>query len=372
MREVCVAAGIPSPRFAHIKTYADLAPAAAHVGFPAILKPVGAVSSMSAYCVEDEEALHRCYRQTMQGTKGALKTKGVHSDDLKEWIWANNCDMMLEEYLDGEEFDVDCLLSEGELVYASVVYNLPQPYCMETGEQAPAPQSEQQQAEMVAFTAECLHALGFTTGAFHVEVKYTSAGSRLLEINARIGGAAHYRTHKCVWGVDLVVQYLMSCLGLPLRPHKATPPHAYVAVNYVPCPVSGVLTHAQFLDEIACDPRVVHCKANFKAGQRVTGPDSGVPDMLGEVIVAGDSVEAASRALDELMARVVLPIAPATAKQSAQANAFFLSVVMAGHDNLLVQAEPLNGDAEVTLDTQEVMSLSVNLRHSAYLPLITQ
>ncbi|MFN8491618.1 MAG: ATP-grasp domain-containing protein [Caldilineaceae bacterium] len=307
-REACVAAGIPSPRFARIKTCADLDQAAAQVGFPAVLKPAAAVSSTAAYRVDDEQALHRRYAQTIQESREGLKTKAVQSDDLKELIWANNYDMILEAYLDGEEFDVDCLLCEGELVYACVIYNLPQLYCMEVGTRTPAPFPGAQQAELVALTARCLKALGFITGAFHVEVKYTSAGPRLIEINARLGGGQNYQINKLVWGVDLVEQYLMTCLGLPIRPVKAAQPLVCIAECDVPCPASGVLAHADFLDEIARDPRVVFCKASVKAGQQVTGPNDGVPDWLGEVLVAGDTIEAASRALDELMAQVVLPI----------------------------------------------------------------
>lgn len=307
-RERCLAAGIPSPRFARIKSCSDVAQAAHQVGFPAVLKPASAVSSTAAYRVADEEALHQRYRQTMHDITGRVKCTGVHSDDLQELIWADNLEMTLEEYLDGEEFDVDCLLSEGELVYAGIVYNLPQAYCMEVGTRTPAPFPAAQQAELVALTARCLDAVGFTTGAFHVEVKYTSGGPRLIEINARLGGGQNYRINKLVWGVDLVEQYLMTCLGLPIRPAKAAQPLLCVAECDVPCPASGTLLRADFLDEIARDPRVLYCKAGVQPGQRVIGPLDGVPDWLGEVLVAGPTIEAASQSLDELMKQVVLPI----------------------------------------------------------------
>lgn len=307
-RERCLAAGIPSPRFARIQSCADVAQAARQVGFPAVLKPVSAVSSTAAYRVADEETLHRRYRQTMNESTGREKHTDVHSDDLPELIWANNLEMTLEEYLDGEEFDVDCLLSEGELVYAGIVYNLPQAYCMEVGTRTPAPFPAAQQAELVALTAQCLDAVGFTTGAFHVEVKYTSGGPRLIEINARLGGGQNYRINKLVWGVDLVEQYLMTCLGLPIRPAKAAQPLLCVAECDVPCPASGTLLQADFLDEIARDPHVLYCKASVQPGQRVIGPLDGVPDWLGEVLVAGPTIEAASQTLEELMTQVVLPI----------------------------------------------------------------
>lgn len=54
-REVCVEAGIPSPRFFRIKSEEDLEPAAASVGFPAVLKPVSGASSISTYLIHSKE-----------------------------------------------------------------------------------------------------------------------------------------------------------------------------------------------------------------------------------------------------------------------------------------------------------------------------
>lgn len=44
--------------------------------------------------------------------------------------------------------------------------------------------------------------------------------------------------------------------------------------------------------------------------QSVTGPDTGVPDWLGEITVCGDTVEAANQAMDEILRQIELPIEP--------------------------------------------------------------
>ena len=41
-------------------------------------------------------------------------------------------------------------------------------------------------------------------GVFHVELKYTSRGPRLIEINCRMGGGPVRNTNLLVWGVDMV------------------------------------------------------------------------------------------------------------------------------------------------------------------------
>ena len=310
-REVCEEGGIPSPRYFRIKSAADLAAAAAHVGFPAVLKPISGANSADAYLIDDKHMLWQRYDQTMAEVEGHLKTGGVHSDDVLTQIWANGLDMTLEEFLDGEEFDVDCLMSEGQVVYAAVTRDLPQPYLREVGSQIPPAFPLDKQAELMTFTGTVLQALDFTDGAFHVEVKYTSGGPRLIEVNARIGGGPMYQLNRRVWGVDLVEQYFMTCLGLPIRPCKAPQPLTCLLTSDLPCPYSGTITHTAFLRPIERHPQVIHCHTYVEAGQTVIGPDQGVPDTLGEIMVFGPTVEAASQTMAELLGQIELPIAPA-------------------------------------------------------------
>jgi carnosine synthase len=309
-RQACLRAGVPTPRFARITGPADLAAAAAHVGFPAILKPVAGAASASACRVEDEQALRRRYGGIMAALDGRLKASGIHSDDERELVWATGREMVLEEYLDGEEFDVDCLLSEGALVYAGVTHDWPQPHCKEVGAEIPPLLPAARQRELVALAERVLGVLGFADGVFHVEVKDTRAGPRLIEVNARMGGGPRHRMNKLVWGVDLIEQYLMTVLGLPIRPRQAAQPLVSLAHFFFPAPHSGRVARADFLAPIGCDPRVVHCQGFIDAGQQVAGPEGGPPDWLGDLLVRGESPEAAIRTLEELRGRVDVPIVP--------------------------------------------------------------
>ena len=309
-REVCLEAGIPSPRFFRIKSIDELEAAAAHVGFPAVLKPISGCSSIATYLVDNESTLRQRYVQTVAEAEGHLKTSNVHSDDDPELIWAKGFDMTLEEFLDGEEFDVDMLLSEGEAVYAGVIRDLPQPYMKEVGSQMPPDFPLDKQTELIEFTELVLHALEFTDGAFHVELKYTADGPRLIEVNARIGGGPIFYFHRHVWDVDLVEQYLLTRLGVPIRPPKAPQPMTCLLTSDLPSPRTGIVTQSGFLQPFANHPQIVHIHEKVRTGQKVTGPDTGVPDWLGEIMVYGSTVEAASQAMDEILSRIEFPIDP--------------------------------------------------------------
>lgn len=306
-REICIEAGIPSPRFFRIRAAEELAAAAAHVGFPAVLKPVSGASSVATYRVDGDDELAHRYHQTVDTLKGHLKAADVHSNDEEELIWAKGFDMTLEQFLDGEEFDVDYLLSRGQVAYAGIGRDLPQPYMREVGSRLPPDFPEDKQAELIALGAEVLAVLGFTEGSFHVELKYTSAGPRLIEVNARIGGAYIAKLHRWVWGVDLIGQYLLTRLGRPIAPGKAPRPLTHIATSDLSCPHSGVILRADFLDNID-SPHVILKRVYVTAGQRVTGPDRGVPDSLGEIFVAATSTDEAARILDGLLAQIEFDI----------------------------------------------------------------
>merc|ERR1712039_1145883 len=67
-------------------------------------------------------------------------------------------------------------------------------------------------------SVNAVQALGFERGIFHVELKYTSTGPQLIEVNARMGGGPIRECNRRVWGVDLVEETLYIGIGVPSRP----------------------------------------------------------------------------------------------------------------------------------------------------------
>jgi carnosine synthase len=309
-REVCRDAGIPSPRFFRIRSADQIEAAAAHVGFPAVIKPVSGVDSIGTYIVHDIDELRRRYSETVEPVRGHLKKDHVTSLDDNEIVWANGFDMTLEQFLDGEEFDLDCLLSGGEMVYSGLVYNLPQPFCKETGSRVPAPFPAQMEEEIVDFVRQCLDAMGFTDGLFHVELKYTSSGPRLLEVNARMGGGYNYEMNKLVWGVDLIEQYLMTALGIPIRPLTSAAPGHFLVEHALIAPYSGTVTRSDYLGDLRSHPNVLGVKQHAYAGNRVVGPDGGVPQWLAEFLIMGRSAAEVEQTLETILAGIEMPIEP--------------------------------------------------------------
>ncbi len=103
---------------------------------------------------------------------------------------------------------------------------------------------------------------------------------------------------------------MLTRLGRPIAPGKAPCPLTHIVTSDLPCPRSGVILRADFLEAID-SPRVILKRVYVTAGQRVTGPDGGVPDSLGEIFVAAASTGEAACILDELLAQIQFDIAVA-------------------------------------------------------------
>ena len=84
-------------------------------------------------------------------------------------------------------------------------------------------------------------------GVFHVELKYTTRGPRLIEVNCRMGGGPVRNTNLLVWGVDLVEEHLLTCAGIPSRPPVAARPLMYIAEYSINAQRSGRMQHIDFL-----------------------------------------------------------------------------------------------------------------------------
>lgn len=157
---------------------------------------------------------------------GALvEGDGDEQDDGNAAAWMD-LSIMMEEYLDGDEVDVDLVFSRYQPVYGSITDNWPtvEPYFNETGSNCPSMLSRAKQMEIMDLGVKAVQCMNFESGVFHVELKFTGRGARLIEVNARMGGGPVRDTNLLVWGVDLVEQQLLSACGIRCRPAIASKP----------------------------------------------------------------------------------------------------------------------------------------------------
>ena len=312
----------------------DLVQAAGHVGFPAVLKPVAGAASLGVQKVTSMNELRETYqsvsevvseliiangaldrRVQMVSDKPTSDTDSTISDKVDTPVAAgddlspdrfmssvsalSNTSVVMEEYLDGQEVDIDIVLWNKQITFCEISDNGPtmEPYFGETWNNCPSllPECAQDQLRQMAASI-VIDALGFVSGVFHVEAKYTSAGQpRLIEVNCRMGGGPIRIVHLRRSQVDLVVEQLLLSVGLPAIPPVTTGHKTclgFVEVNARKC---GSVNSTDFLKSIAQMPNMVYCEPLVIPGQHIIGPEIGQPSWLAEVVFTESSAEDASK-----------------------------------------------------------------------------
>ncbi|KAL6747588.1 ATP-grasp domain-containing protein [Haematococcus lacustris] len=316
-RDIMLQAGLPTPRHYRITQASDVGPAAAHVGFPAVIKPVSGAASIGVIRVNDEAELHTAYQRVAADMRKARIVAGalVEGDPDEDDTAGNAGEMislvlMLEEYLDGPEVDVDLVFDNGNPVYGAVTDNWPtvEPYFNETGSNCPSILPRAVQQELCELAVRSVQSLGLSLGVFHVELKATSRGARLIEVNCRMGGGPVRDTNLLVWGVDLVEEHLMACAGIPVRPPVARRPLKQLAEYSINAKVTGVLEHTDFLAPYQGRPDVLYAKPLVPAGHKCVCVKDGLPTWVCDIMIIRPTVHEAIEVLQKIEAELVLPI----------------------------------------------------------------
>lgn len=265
-RQALAAAGIPGPRFAALDGAlepAELAAAAAGVDFPAVLKPRRASGARLTVRVDDAAAL------------AAVGTAWRDVDDP-----ARATGFILESFLpEAPELptaysplvSVECVVSDGAVrpLVVSGRHPLAPPF-REAGLFIPSdlPAAATRAAHEMATAAA--QALGVRHSVLHVELKWTPAGPRVVEVNGRPGGTVPEVLERAGAGFSLTAVALEVALG---RPPSLPADVATTRVGYhlvVPPPIDAQRVRAvQGLDAVAGLPGVEEVYLNRGPGDAV-------------------------------------------------------------------------------------------------------
>jgi carnosine synthase len=291
-RKTCAELGLPTPRAERVRSLDELYAAALDIGFPAVVKPEFGALAVGCVRVDELDSLPRIY---------SLVSDVVRPE--KDVIFRAGNDLLLEDYLDGVEFDVDFVLDNGRCAFASVSQNWPtqEPSFQETGLHCPPTHNARQVRELVDFAVQVSVAFGFRRGVLHVEAKYTRRGPRIVEINARMGGARIHQIVEAVWGVDLIEAHARSCLDLPLELAPSRKPRCTVINVILHAPASGRLEALPFAEITPEGGLGVHVDVEAEVGEDVIGPEGIFATPLAEITLSDRNLKRARALADELL-----------------------------------------------------------------------
>ncbi|HVE14485.1 MAG TPA: ATP-grasp domain-containing protein, partial [Elusimicrobiota bacterium] len=273
-RKAMEGAGLPTPQNALIKDEAGLEAALAKgFPFPAVLKPAFGIEGMSIVRVNDADEARRVYRRLREEISPATND-----------IFLQGTDVLMEQYLDGQEFDMDMLLQNGKVVFHSETDNWPtaEPYFIAAGASLPSRavlikdgRAVDMPAEMHKLAHETALAEGFRDGILHVEGKYTTHGPRILEVNARMGGLWVRNWVREVTGVDMVEQQLLVSAGVPVGPYKSPKPLKHLEGEFFIPARSGTFEGFVGVEEARLMPGFHRLIPFHAPGEKVLVPPDG-------------------------------------------------------------------------------------------------
>lgn len=187
-------------RFAHVSSEAEALRAAGDFGYPVIVKPRSLAGSVGVARAANEEELVTHFAMTAASSFPGLTPLG-------------GC--ILEEYVEGPEISVDSVVFRGSVQPVNVARKRLgfEPYCQEVGHLV-APWRDEPWAQDVTRMLTRTHRdLGITDGVTHAEVRLTSSGPRLIELNGRLGGDFIPYLGFLATGIDLTAAAMSIALG---------------------------------------------------------------------------------------------------------------------------------------------------------------
>ncbi|XP_043940009.1 carnosine synthase 1 [Protopterus annectens] len=195
----------------HLESHADIDKAAQFMNFPAVMKLEYGAGAVGVKMVENLEQCHQHFEKISNDLREDTDYPGIGLG------WGNT--MLLMEYIDGTEHDVDIIIYDGKMIAYFVSDNGPTriPYFTETAATMPSYLKLDKQAQLVTAAYQCCVGCGLTNGVFNTEMKMTPTGPKLIEINARMGGFYLRDWIKTIYSVDIMFSaFMIACSIRPI------------------------------------------------------------------------------------------------------------------------------------------------------------
>jgi biotin carboxylase len=289
------AAGVPQPQSVAVRSADEALVAAQKIGYPVVLKPRNLAASFGVTRADSDEDLAAAYAAA--GGKTLPEVLEHHEDGV-----------LVEEYLDGEEISIDSACFGGRiepLVVAHKLVGFP-PNFLEMGHTVSADDPLLNDPEVRAVVIGAHRAVGFDTGATHLELKLTSRGPRVVELNARLAGGLIPYLGRLTGGADLeLAAATIACGSAPDLSGTEGAPVAAIRYFY---PEHDLVVGELCIDEAALPASVERAELLTSVGAQVRLPPRGSAweSYVAQAVVTGDTVADCHRDLDAAADAVVV------------------------------------------------------------------
>ncbi|WP_419888747.1 ATP-grasp domain-containing protein [Neobacillus niacini] len=242
--------------------------------FPVVVKCASSTGSKDVIFAENMKALE----------KNAGKVRAKNPNET----------IIIEEYVEGDQYLVEVLVTNWEVLICAVIKQeiTKGKRFIVTGYGVLAEVPTQLEEGLLDIIDTIVSSLKFQNGAFHLELRLTEDGWKLIEINPRISGGAMNKMIQAAFGYSLVEETLKLLIGETPSLEKTT--SHYVFTQYVILENKGFLEKVTGKRRAMSIPGVVEVYVKPKSGTYVTPPLS-MGHRYAYVIAKGDTLEEAER-----------------------------------------------------------------------------
>lgn len=288
MRATLLKHGVPIPTFYRVNSREEYYSAVERIkaaGYRCIVKPADNSGSRGIDLLSDfeNETIDKAYDYSKKSSRSG--------------------DLMVEEYMDGDEVSVESLSIDGvrHIIQITDKLTTGAPFFVEMGHSQPSALPDEVKEKIRQITVDANRAIGIENGPAHTEIKITKDGPKIIELGARLGGD-NITTHltPLSTGVDMVECCINIAMGntadVEQKFNKGS------AIRYFPLE-SGVIKSIDGIDRAENVSGVTQVSIVHGVGEKIDGIRSS-GDRVGFVIAQGENENDAVRAAEEGISKV--------------------------------------------------------------------
>jgi biotin carboxylase len=287
-------AAVSGVKFAHVRGQEEALREAEAIGYPVVVKPRSLAGSVGVVIAQDADQLRALYHHASEAAFPGI-------DPLDG--------LVLEEFLDGPEISIDCVVRDGDVHLVNVAHKRLgfDPFFEEVGHLVSPWRHEPWADDLTHLVVEVHRVLGVTVGVTHAEVRLTAAGPRLVEVNGRLGGDFIPHLGRLATGIDLTAAAVDLALGAEPDLRQLRDTCAEVRFLY---PSRDGVVRSLDLTEAAALPGVAEVVPLAGPGTRLLLPPRGIVPRLAALLVTGETPEECRALLERASSLVTADVEP--------------------------------------------------------------
>lgn len=277
------------------RSEAEARAAAAELGLPVVMKPRALSASKGVVKVASLADIGPGYATAAAASVsgGVFSAPGV----------------LVEEYVDGEEFIVDSVIHQGQvqaLFVATKVLGRP-PYFEEIAHVS-ALENFESLPGIRPYLQAVHEVLGFADGVSHTEVRVCDGGFRIMEVNSRLGGGMLPYLGLLSTGMDLAAA--MADVGVGRAPVIQQSADRAAGITFIFPEHDLTLGSIDIPADVRADPRVDRVVPLASPGAVLRLPPAAYVSRVAMVITVGADTRSCREAMTGTLAKITVTEAP--------------------------------------------------------------